>query len=263
MERMGALHLACAGDACLEIAIVNPEGLNTDARLEWFERAKLNWEKSVIARGNYLEADSGMALVQLSKMSAYSWLILENRLPPANVVKQNYAALIEVQRAHLEARQEKLEGRASKKGIEELVGNIAEITVGLMIDRFAMRELQDSSMLALPSLRTQNKVSSTRGAPIRGNWDVSVFSAPELETPPELAYRLQIKSSQRAANLTDCEYDPSVTLVTVSSDLALGDRAVRTTFIANQLVQEADGIGGAETSTQLDRRANELLNLMG
>lgn len=68
MEKYGALHKLEAGNACLELAIANPAGLDDTGRLDWLNRAQLNWERTVRAKGGRTEASSGMALIQLAQL---------------------------------------------------------------------------------------------------------------------------------------------------------------------------------------------------
>jgi hypothetical protein len=143
----------------------------------------------------------------------------------------------------------------------ELIGLQSEIIVLSLLNRFAINEIGDGSWYALPSTLSQDfHVERTLSG---ANWDISVFTSAEGEVVQVPSYKVQVKSSKFTKDEVK-EYDQDVVVVYICPDLQIDGYILNTRgVICAELAYERQNIQTSRISASLDRRTDQLLELLG
>lgn len=261
-------HLETAAAMCLEMAAM-PD-LDIMEKIELTERAQTNWENTLAINrvsSDVLGRHSQVAAMQLACLPLWKRLILTEKNAPLTEIEAAYNRLLQIGKLSmvaLEANYDKGR-RAVDLDPSHLRGGVAEISVLLLLHRFALKQMQANSWVALPSLYSQNRGHASKGAYLRDGWDISVYTQTRSDLPVKRAYKLQVKSRRHLR--PHKEYEEDVTVVAVTDDLVL-KQGVRVTN--NTILHECVSENEAETrkqrkdtSRRLNLRTERLLDILG
>lgn len=265
LECCGPSGLVFAGDACLEMAFSTQ---NDNEKLSWLDRASQNWRKCIDQQPLYctkLNSDSAAARTQLAHENVYRWISLLHNLPPQKVVEQTYLNILDLGSDFLTRQQIKDTSARDMEDSQSLRGSFSELSVLALLHRFALRQMDDQSWLAVPALITEN--CGTRSYIFNSyKWDISVLTQPDNSQPPERTYEIQVKSSVKQYGNERKSYNKNLTLVHISPDLALAVDGPQVSNTRNSILQECFSEllnDDQEATARLDERTEKLLEIIG
>lgn len=265
LECCGPSGLVFAGDACLEMAFST---MNDNEKLSWLDRAGQNWRKCIEQQPLYstkLNSDSAAASMQLAHENVYRWLNLLHTLPPQKVVEQTYLNILDLGSDFLTRQQLKDTNARDREESQSLRGSLSELSVLALLHRFALRQMDDQSWLAVPALTTEN--CGTRSYSLDSyKWDISVLTQADNSQPPERTYEIQVKSSDKQYGKDRVTYNKDLTLVHISPDLALAVDGPQVSNTRNGILQECLSEllnDDQEATARLDERTEKLLEILG
>ncbi len=258
-----------AGEMYLETAYGCP---NKDNALLILEDAMDCFQKSVKIQSGSSETINqltGRSLMQLAFENIYRWnLMIPEELPPNNILIDNYNKLIDVSETHSNTINLLRKNSSEKNipGVRDIIGNLAEIDVLLLSQRFGLK-LADRSWLAIPAFHSED-MGRGKYLEKREAWDLSIITHVDPSMIPELNYKIQVKSSSRR-NEIERAYSPDIKVVYVNEDLTLNCNPdgspwrMPTGLIAEECLRENRQIATIHDTSNLDIRENKLLDILG
>lgn len=248
-----------AGEACLEMAYA---AVDDGKKVDLMDRAHANWRRAVENHGmmsEHIDHVTGRALTHLACWPLYNWHVTLGQIAPPEQAAKAYGDLLCVTLEHVKALKHFKE-LDRVRDIKDLSGNLAELNVLLLLQRFGIT-LGDASWLALPSLTSANRGGSA-GAYFVDRWDISVFTQHDKTEPPTMDYKVQVKSHPKQVQ-NEHVYDESITMVYARTDLGLGSagRIMPLNVIPSECLRETEQ--ASQATVRLDQRTDKLLEILG
>lgn len=255
-------HLYTAGAMFLDVA--TSDALPAEQKVEYIVRAHHNWENTLqltAVINQHPTEESHQASVGLACLPLWQRLAIERKNPSLSKLEVAYKSLIGIGTVSLAGYRSLGEKGVSyvdpKRG--DLRGRMSEISVLLLLQRFALREMASSDWLAVPSLISQDINRGTKASPSSKAWDLSVFTQPSPEAASDLSYKIQVKTKRTPKHV----YDPDITVVDYSTDLTShAGSSTPIGIIIRQCAEEQETDSDRVTS-ELDRATEKLLEVLG
>lgn len=254
--------LFASGAMFQDLACSHPLGI--EQKIGFLATAQQRWEEALKLRqisSPNLGRHSQTAAVGLACLPLWASIAVDSKNPPLTALRKAYNQLIDIGMDSVVAVRG-LNGRltaAQKEKNGDLRGGISEISVLLLLQRFALKELGDNSWVAVPSLLRQNLAKKRKGTYVNKAWDVSVFTQANPEDNVELTYKVQVKTRHSEK---DASYAPGIQLVAVRDDLAdLTGETLPFDAIVMGCAAERDR--DFKRSPPLERRTDKLLDILG
>ncbi|MEI7683228.1 MAG: hypothetical protein WCJ24_02935 [Candidatus Saccharibacteria bacterium] len=249
------LSLKYAGKMAIELAYQIDD---SETRLQLLDSAQKHLEASKARKAFGLTGASGNAAVELALLPQHRYSIMLGKVARPKVMESIYLDLLEAGQEHKNA----LAGNVHPLVRQDLKGNLSEISTLMLLQRFAVQE-GDGSWSILPASLSSDRGKANRGSHVRNSWDIEVQTQYDLETPPELQYKIQVKT-RRHANKTHFKrtiYAEDIAVVYVQDDLQINGQIMPLDQIINECIAEQEG---DEVSAQkLNRRTGRLLDILG
>lgn len=206
-------HIAESGAMLLELAFQAPDPVQ---QIQLFESARSSFHHS-LDRGKFVRHSRVLrAAMYMNHVDLFQYLLLDVK-PPVEAVQATYR-----QNLDFAARLNEVRTDTAHASVDErcnAAGALAETSVLLLLQRFAVRDLGDASWLAVPSFYSEDNTIG-QCADGANSWDVSVYTDPTDTGSYELTYPIQVKTS-RAQVEADIPYQPGIQLVYLKDDLNL------------------------------------------
>lgn len=229
------LRKAHAGYKHMESAPMVVEGITTD----------------VVARA--------CSKIRLAQMAVLSATLADKRMPTYHEAARSYTQtalamgkLINGQNQHYNVVQR-----------ERMSGVTAEAVVLLLGQRFAvMQELPHQWWPVQATISSDRGHRTGRGQPVT-RWDIDTLQPGLPYMPPEVAYRVQVKSSIVAAALSP-RYTDDIAQVRVYPDLALPHehRGISNTIVRECVSEITQANSKTKATRNLDIRTEQLLDIL-
>lgn len=268
--KMGSSEsLADSGAMFLELAFTSPE--DDDASLILFERAIQNLEASEAREERVRSSQVAKAGMYLACIGIYQHLLLFREAPSVEALEASYQDQLELamdldEDQRYFAKQPKT--RYTKEAFSDLKGALAESSVLLLLQRFTLSKLGDTSWLPLPSFFSHD--SSPTSGQTTNSWDVSVYTnIPHDITDP--TYKIQVKAHKNHG-VQGKQYGNDITEVAVGDDLSIRYGNGRTIgqipsyLIARECWHEQypdESTMDIFPTERLDKRTERLLDILG
>lgn len=241
-----------AAEICLQEAAFSKV---KDKQEQWLDLAQKGYEYIASDTRDAMYTEKAKSLLQLAQFEAYRKLIVDGKLPDAEVANKIYTDTLHVSHEIVKKHWDIPNNNALLKS--DMSGAIAETSILLMIQRFALNAgITDSWFPVFSFVGEDNMNLKERDIANKG-WDISLFThTTEL---PELSYKLQVKSTNGYGE----HYADDISVVSLFPDLKLGPHE----FISSSLIAEecyTEGILGAKNyGSRLDIRTEKLLEQIG
>jgi len=246
-----------AGEMCIEISSTES---NPDEQRKLFNRARRDWEFALVRQSGKNSTVKTLEL-EISSLIANSplyWALLaEKNIPETAILQEVYAhnvTLASIAKSTLESTD------GNRDTDRHLVGRIQEANVLLLLQRFGLK-LGGQDWLAVPSLFSQD-YGHTRPEVPQTSWDISVYTWNKKTVPPELTYKIQVKSNYGSRFKHPERYSDEVKVMYVASDLKL-KKKMNITDIGAECMLELQNPRNMQVTHQLDTRTEKLLDILG
>ncbi len=259
-----ARHRETAGRYCIQRSRTTS---GIEERSSWLDRAGTNLERA-ISLDRELSQASASALLELSHMPMYWDLAKGNLVPTLESIIETYKTCLE--NGELMAEWiEFFNRRATEKGsiwhtrtLAELHGVISELAVLALMHRYSTEEIGEPTWFGLPATLEEDYHVGESSA--SGNWDIGVYTQMLEDDPARLSYKVQVKSSDRAARHLSA-YDDGIAVVILSSGLS--DEQTGPILTGGRVISEcAAQFRSKATESRLtpiiDDRTSKLLDLL-
>ncbi|GAC1387038.1 MAG: hypothetical protein NVS1B7_6170 [Candidatus Saccharimonadales bacterium] len=260
LERRGRSGLTIAAGLLLEAAWHTH---NVEDAAELIQHSSLNYERVISEKVNhYIDQDQSSALIRLAQMPLYAAIISTGELPDRAIVQQSYSKTLQVGQVLAEEhehvfRDRQQEKPGSKSALGELRGNMSELSVLLLGQRFALRaDICDEWLPLLSQFSADH--STRRRAQSTSAYDIDIFMQ-HGNKPIESAYQLQVKTTKNDCFRTNLPAYKSVSVVHVIPDLARSNERIRVPTIINECAMETYE---ERAQINLDYRSDRLLDLI-
>ncbi len=250
-----------AGAMNLEIAASNPI-LDEEQRIGFLANAKANWERVISLRkvvSGEVDKNSQLAAVGLACLPLHASIAVNGRNPNLSTIRRSYDQLLDIGQRSVNSTL-LTHGKNDEHSIlrnQDLRGGISEITVLLLLQRFALKHTYDNEWVAVPSLLSQDRATRNKGSAESGAWDTSVFSQRDAISPPQLTYKIQVKTRVVPNGLL---YDDDISQVAVRNDLSLGSREMAFDAVIREC--DVEQLGDCSASDTLDKRTELILDIL-
>jgi len=258
------LGLYYAGAIALDIA--SREMLDRDERVTWLLQAYNNWSRineNTLRTGN-LTALAINSVMHQAALPSYQAILTAGSLPKREARSAMYLRLMGLGRMSITRLAELAGPEASIARIDErkdLAGTIGELSVLLLMQRFARQELDDKEQITLPSRFSEDRGKKRhRGSTIVNAWDLSVFQQFSSSDQIEMPYRIQVKTRENNHN-PHYEYGKGISLVRIREDLSLSSDEHRNNSLGIKIIKELlDESNSSATTETLNARTELLLD---
>lgn len=252
--------LQIAGAMCVDLAA--RDYISEERKTELLDRASGIWSFACHKwweRAPMLPSTLRSA-IGLATLSAQRSIILEHTLPPLDTVWAIHDDLCTIGSVGVEMQRQFTETDEPEAAMDT-VGILSELVVLLLHNRFALQQLVDGSMLALPAYLTQdNGVNALDSRGLNNHWDVSIFAEYPPE-PPKVVYKVQAKSRYHPKHP---KYSEDIAVVFVGDDLvtSYGEtrHGIKPRAIVKECVQENSNLAGEYILQRLGSRTELLLD---
>lgn len=200
VERPGCIEtLARSGLMHVEIAFDAPDDSLT---LEHIEAGRDRLSTAIERDPKITTTTLARAAITLSCIDSFQYLALLNRIPGKAQHQKAFQNTLEVGVP--------LRNQYLARGLDMIQrGNLAEINILLLLQRFAIKN-GGTEWMALPSLFSNGNCFG--GKPVKNSWDLTVYTQYD-EGKPKETYKIQVKSSQQAAERGDTYADDIVEII--------------------------------------------------
>lgn len=249
-----------AGDACLEQAFSIPD---EDEALALLTAAGDFWSRSVICGKMFdgiMSKATGHARAQLDMLPLQHYHRLLGRLPPRGLQIQSYNALLLTGAAHIDAMNMSYQTAEGRPRGDDIKGQVAELDVLLLLQRFGIREAPEGTWQAYPSLQSNDR-GGGKGSYFKNRYDIAIVTDADATGEIDLSYTVQVKSNAFASELRNNHYIDSISVVGLKPHLALSKHDNPVTAILEELLLEQGG--NAEATRCLDLRTEQLMDIIG
>lgn len=247
-----------SGEVCLQEA--SRDQSNADY---WIKRSSAYfvkaWRQEDMSNMTAYTPAATRAALRLAQMPVLVPMLVSGEFADLSTVRQAYkeSALIASHVGGLIMRPNAFQKSRTKS---DCFGILSEVAVLGLAQRFSVRQTQTDCWQATSTLIASDRGTLRRGY-VKDGWDIDIWSKSD-EQPPELSYKVQVKSSDR---ILQC-YKKDIEIVSVSPDLALD--GMGNGLLALQIVQELNNeqpnsSRGDRITRMLDQRTENLLEAIG
>lgn len=248
------LRLDAAG-AMLEIA---RRSKDISKQMVYFDEARVQYERLAQSSRVGERSIAGRAEMTHINFTSIQSIFFAGVIAPFAVRSSTYSDLIG---AGLRQTDSLHRMRDWDKEKAEVIGNVGEIAVMLLLQRFGLQDDCEDSWAAVPSFAFEDKGTGKHFE--SSTWDISVFTQYDRETAPERNYKVQVKASDRYGKV----YDEDISQVHVYPDLYLGNEDIHAVksghflskIIAECAIEQEKGL----LTERLDARTEKLLDILG
>lgn len=254
-ECSGRLGIYMAAQLSTEQAYSSP---NFETASFWLNKASENYHKLLIQNKDIPTSRNLQlaGIVGRAQLPLHTYFACFGELPPMPLLAKSYADTVgAIQGLVTEFRN----GEVPAKNKSDFLGNLTEATVLLLAQRYTLRELGESSWVALGALYSQDHANNRKDR-VRSAWDMTVFT--DLGDGPTGSYFVQIKSTNGAYAERDYAFAEGITPLYFFPNMFLpNESGLPQIGIISQLQRELDG--DSSVSNVLDLRTAKMLDVLG
>ncbi|MFO0920256.1 MAG: hypothetical protein U0451_01130 [Candidatus Saccharimonadales bacterium] len=259
-----------AGALALDVA--SKSSIDDAERIYWLQRANQSWSRisAKVSKTGNLTHGAVNSAIHHATLPAYQVMLLSETLPDFKVRNRMYDNLCQIGECAIGKFSELTTQERTRLNIERqmrLAGTIGELSILLMLQRFARNKLNNREQLTLPSrLSEDNGINRRAGSPIAKAWDINIFQQFDTDDIIDNPFKIQVKT-RKPRHQKHYSYNDEITLVHIREDLFVADKEnhdkLSPLTIIRELIHDYRGSATKTLLRRLDNRTEKLLDILG
>jgi hypothetical protein len=197
------------------------------------------------------------ASLRKQQIPIFHSMLANYRLPNQQIMEDRYEGLVRLSNSLLD---HSTEYRYAKDDDAiELRGILGEMAVLLLLQRFAINELPESSWIPVQSYFSEDHGGNCISTTTKPAWDINIFTQLDKTEPIQQTYKIQVKTHEKDF----LPYQESaLDIININQDLSLDEKESRiaSLIIRSCLAEKKNPNNCERIASMLDERTDRMLD---